>query len=526
MNATAKNLIVLAAATLLAGAFAVSPVVALADDFGGWGTSYADSSWDSGFGSSYGDSGWDSGWGTSYADSSWDSGWGTSYADSDWGSGWGTSYADSDWSSGWGTSYADAGWDSGWGTSYADSSWDSGWGTSYADADWGTDWGTSYADSDWSTGWGSSYADSDWDSGWGTSYADSDWDVADDWGIAQDEWGIEQDDWGSYGGSPVVWGDSYGGGDFFGGVSWGTSWGGTSYGGCIGSSCGSSCSGSSCDRPPRCTGSSCRVATCSGSSCDDNDLNVTCDVSDTSIEEGDCVTFSIDTSGGNSPFDYSWSGDTEDEGGNHRTIEVCYDDSGTYRVTGRATDDDSDSDSDSCPAVVVDNCSGSSCDDEDFDVECEVSDRTIDEGDCVTFRANVDGGNSPFDYDWNGDIEGEDDDNRTVRVCYDDEGTYEVSVVVRDDDNERQSDSCPSVEVDNGGGTARRNTPSGDLASIDAVYLSQIPYTGPEDILVLAGFGLALAAIGIGGAVALRRRSDRKAIANRIASFKASNLTR
>jgi LPXTG-motif cell wall-anchored protein len=165
-----------------------------------------------------------------------------------------------------------------------------------------------------------------------------------------------------------------------------------------------------------------------------------------------------------------------------------------------------------------------------------VSDTTVEEGDCVTYRVSVDGGDSPFEYDWNGDLEGEDDDeDETIRVCYDDEGDYEVTIVVEDDDGNRESDTC-EIEVDNDNGddddrdvnvfNDRDDDPSGTLASVDAVYLSQIPYTGPAETAALVATGLAVLGLGFGAAVALKKRSMRKETADRIAAFKAANLAK
>jgi LPXTG-motif cell wall-anchored protein len=299
-------------------------------------------------------------------------------------------------------------------------------------------------------------------------------------------------------------------------------WGnGLNNGGCVGAFCGNNRNNGGC------TGSS-----CNGNN-DNDDLQAECTVDDTSIEEGDCVTYRVTTKGGDSPFDYEWSGDTRGEDDGDSSFKVCYPKAGTYEVEVEVTDDDNQKDADSCK-VKVENKDDD--DDNDFDVECRVSDSTIDEGDCVTYSVRIDGGDSPFEYDWNGDLEGEDDDNeKTIRVCYDDAGDYDVTIVVEDDDGNRESDTC-EVEVDNdtrGTNSSssrsysnRNDSPNGTLASIDSVYLSQIPYTGPEETAALVAAGLAVIGLGFGAAISLKKRAMRKQTADRVAAFKAANLAK
>ena len=344
------------------------------------------------------------------------------------------------------------------------------------------------------------------------------------------EYAYGSDDYGgydyNYGNSPV---GGYGPGYNLGGGSYSSplafNWGGN--GGCTGSSCNGGNGG--------CSGSSCNGG-CTGSSCDrDEDLDVECIPADSEIEIGDRVTFRAEVDGGDGTIRYDWSGDAN---GTDRTVSRTFTRAGTYEIEIKVTDRDGDRASDTCVVEVEDDdCDEDDDDcDEDFDVQCIPSDRTIDEGDCVTYRVEVDGGDSPFEYDWNGDLEGNrNDDERTIRVCYDDAGDYEVSIVVEDDDGNRESDTC-EVEVDNDRDNdndrnvrlfnGRDDGPSGTLASVDSVYLSQIPYTGPEETAALVAAGLAVIGLGFGAAVSLKKRSMRQETAGRIAAFKAANLAK
>jgi hypothetical protein len=546
--------------------------------------------------------------------------------------------------------YGAGGYDYDYGYTYdygADSGYDYDYGYTYdygADSGYDYDYGYTYdygADSGYDYDYGYTY---DYGSEDSSAY-DYDYDYTYDYG-AEDDYGYDYEDYGyDYEDYGYDYEDNYA--DY--GYDYGDDYGDIGYdirpvdyapgrapsffddfsGGCSGN-CSrdrepiARCTGSSCDddREPTCHGDC--DDDCNGNDCDhDEDIQVECVASDSTIDEGDCVTYSVRVSGGDSPFDYDWSGDTEGEDDNERTIRVCYDDSGDYEVEVEVTDDDGDRDSDTCEIEVEDDscngdecdededfdaecvqsdtrieegdsvtfraevdggdspfeydwsgdangddrtitkrfthegtytvdlevtddegrraedsctvrvededsCSGSGCDDdEDFDVECRVSDSTIDEGDCVTYSVSVDGGDSPFEYDWNGDLEGErNDDERTIRVCYDDSGDYEVSVVVEDDDGNRESDTC-EVEVDDDRHTViDRDRPNGTLASIDSVYLSQIPYTGPGSTAALIAAALAVLGIGFGAAITLKKRSIRKQNSDRVAAFKANNLAK
>ena len=80
-------------------------------------------------------------------------------------------------------------------------------------------------------------------------------------------------------------------------------------------------------------------------------------------------------------------------------------------------------------------------------VSCDVSDTSVEEGDRVTFEADVSGGYPPYDYEWNGDIDGDDD---TERVRFDDNGRYDVEVTVTDSRGNEDSDDCSTVRVGDG----------------------------------------------------------------------------
>lgn len=162
--------------------------------------------------------------------------------------------------------------------------------------------------------------------------------------------------------------------------------------------------------------------------------------------------------------------------------------------------------------------------DDDLDVVCRVSDTFIEEGDTVRFEADVDGGDSPFDYDWRGDIDG---DDRTETVRFNREGRYQVSVRVEDDNGDVATDDCPDIIVDDGGNNIiinnTPNPPSGNLASLNSVFLSQVPYTGPKETLTVIGYIVAMFVWSVTIVFFIAKRKGKSLVSDRISQFKNKN---
>ncbi|MEN9921238.1 MAG: hypothetical protein RLZZ517_216 [Candidatus Parcubacteria bacterium] len=255
-----------------------------------------------------------------------------------------------------------------------------------------------------------------------------------------------------------------------------------------------------------------------------NPIDVTCSVSDRNIEDGDEVTYTADAEGGRGSYTYRWYGDAS---GSSRSITEEYNNSGTYYAYVRVTDQDGRSATANCDSVRVDDNNN---DDEDFDVTCKVSDTSIEEGDTVRFTAEVDGGDSPFDYDWSGDL---DDDRRTFTAKFNSDGRYEVELRVRDDEGRVARDTCPIVRVDNDDNddndrdvnvtTGNLSSGNGTYSGVSSVYLNQIPYTGPEDVAKGIAFVVGILAWSIAAALIIRNRMNKHAVSNRIAAFKEAN---
>jgi plastocyanin len=259
----------------------------------------------------------------------------------------------------------------------------------------------------------------------------------------------------------------------------------------------------------------------------DSNPSASCSVSRTRVDVGQSVTFSSNVSGGKSPYTYRWSGDTT---GSSSSRTTTFNREGTYRVYLEVTDDNGRRSTDTCATVVVED-DDDYYDDYDLDVECRVSNTRVREGEYVTFEAIVRDGKSPYRYTWSGDVRGSD---RRERVRFNEEGRYTAEVTVRDDAGNRETERCDVVRVDRDDdydddyyNVITTSTPinpgTGNLASVNSVYLSQLPYTGPEDIAKVIGYISLLLLISSIIGYSLLNNRKRKEVSNRIKAFKEAN---
>jgi hypothetical protein len=247
------------------------------------------------------------------------------------------------------------------------------------------------------------------------------------------------------------------------------------------------------------------------------DLNVICIPSDRTIEEGDSVTFEAEVSGGTSPFTYRWTGDVTSSS---RVVTARFDHEGTYRTTVKVTDSKGRTDTAECEVRVEEDE-----EDEDFDAICVPARSTVDRNERVTIEARVEGGDRPYDYDWSGDADGDDDE---ITVRFSREGTYEIDLKVTDDEGRTARDTCEVRVRDNDDDDDRDINVVTDTIpyvppSIGSVYLNQVPYTGPEDVAKGAAFVGILLAWSVAGAMILRKKKAKAEVANRVAAFKEAN---
>jgi LPXTG-motif cell wall-anchored protein len=245
-----------------------------------------------------------------------------------------------------------------------------------------------------------------------------------------------------------------------------------------------------------------------------------CTVSRTRIEAGQSVTFTANASGGKSPYTYRWTGDIS---GSTSSRTVTFNNPGTYRVYLEVTDANNRRDTDTCATIIVED----RYDYYNLDVECRVSDTRAREGDRITFEAIVRDGKSPYTYRWSGDVSGT---NRTESVRFNREGRYTAEVTVRDSNGNSRTASCGTVRVERENDVRVITTttqtplpPTGNLASVNSVLLSQLPYTGPEDTAKVLGYIALLLLLSSIFGYSLLKNKNKKTISDKVKAFKENN---
>ncbi len=242
-------------------------------------------------------------------------------------------------------------------------------------------------------------------------------------------------------------------------------------------------------------------------------------MSDRTIEEGESVTFEADVDGGKAPYTYRWTGDVSS---NNRSVTTRFNQEGTYEATVRVTDSRGRTATANCDVTVEEEEE----DEEDFDAICVPSDRTIREGERVTFTAEVEGGDRPYEYDWSGDADG---DDREISVRFNREGRYEIDLEVTDDEGRTARDTCEirvneeDEDDDRDVNVSTGTYTSGGNPTVGSVYLNQVPYTGPEEVAKGVAFATILLAWSIATAMIIRNRMNKNTISKRIANFKEAN---
>lgn len=250
-------------------------------------------------------------------------------------------------------------------------------------------------------------------------------------------------------------------------------------------------------------------------------LTGSCYPSPSVVRKGENVTWYVNVNGGNGNYSYSWSG-TDGLFGTGSSVYRSYSTTGSKTASVLVTSGNK-SITVNCGTAVVENNNHNN---DDFSVTCKASPSRVDRDERVRWIATVRGvDENDVDFRWSGDASGNDQE---VTERYNDSGTYRATVRARYN-GRTETDTC-TVRVDgnnngNGNVTLYSNpTPTGNLASLNSVYLSQVPYTGVEDNWKLAGIATLLALLSAWIAyeiVARKIKSDRK---NAIANFKAENL--
>jgi len=206
-----------------------------------------------------------------------------------------------------------------------------------------------------------------------------------------------------------------------------------------------------------------------------NNLSVSCSASPSSPEVDEDVTWRANASGGDGDYDYDWSG-TDDLEGDSRTVTWSYDDDGTKRATV-TVDSDGQTASASC-SVSVDEEE----EEDDLSVSCYANPTSVQTGTRMNWYVRVTGGDGDYDYEWEGDDD-LDSSSRSPTMTYYSAGRKSAEVTVSDDSGNEDSDTC-SVNVN----SVLAFTQTYQPVAPEAVYLSQVPYTGIADNYKLSLF--------------------------------------
>ncbi|MDQ3014383.1 MAG: SpaA isopeptide-forming pilin-related protein [bacterium] len=211
------------------------------------------------------------------------------------------------------------------------------------------------------------------------------------------------------------------------------------------------------------------------------DLSLYCTASDTSIEEGDRVTYRAYASGGNGNYNYDWSG-TDGLDGDDDRVSKTYNSSGSKTARIRVTSDGMTATA-QCYTHVDEE------DEENLTGQCWVTPSKAKIDETVTWHADADGGTGNYRYRWTGsdNLRGNDDE---VTKRYSSTGEKYGTVTITSG-NDSITKTC-HVDIKSTPIVAAPTEPTPPKSG--GVYLSQLPYTGASDNLKIGLFMLGLLA--------------------------------
>lgn len=249
---------------------------------------------------------------------------------------------------------------------------------------------------------------------------------------------------------------------------------------------------------------------------EDDDLTGSCDVSDSTVEPGENVTFSSDASGGDTPYSFSWDLEGSSDDDNTQNVTTSYNSEGRYDGTVTITDDSGEEITRTCSVRVKEDDNGGGGGgggdrlpprddddngdvrgdrDEDFSVQCLPDSSTYRIGEQVLFEATIDGDidEDDVEFSWGGDGNFDEDEEKAT-AQYTTSGVKTVEVEA-EYDGDTESDTC-YVQIGRG----------------DGVTLDQVPYTGPGDVAKTLGFITTLILLALAGGYAVVRRREEDGI--------------
>ncbi|HWS19728.1 MAG TPA: PKD domain-containing protein [Nitrososphaera sp.] len=159
--------------------------------------------------------------------------------------------------------------------------------------------------------------------------------------------------------------------------------------------------------------------------------------------------FQANITDGAPPYSYNWDFGDGSEGSDEQTVEHTFEEAGTYNVTLTAIDTDNQNVSDNIEISVEEPPPPSP----PTTITEPLTTEIISNGTqgvapaTFEFQANITGGREPYTINWDFGDGSEGSDEQTVEHTFEEAGTYDVSFVVTDADNEEASNSIEiSVE--------------------------------------------------------------------------------
>jgi PKD repeat protein len=157
--------------------------------------------------------------------------------------------------------------------------------------------------------------------------------------------------------------------------------------------------------------------------------------------------FQANITGGREPYTINWDFGDASEGSDEQTVEHTFEEAGTYNVTLAAIDTDNQNVSDSIEISVEEPPLSPTTITEPLTAEIISNATQAFAPATIRLDANITGGAPPYSYTWDFGDGSEGSDEQTVEHTFEEAGTYDVSLVVTDADNEEASNSIEiSVE--------------------------------------------------------------------------------
>lgn len=170
------------------------------------------------------------------------------------------------------------------------------------------------------------------------------------------------------------------------------------------------------------------------------ELVVSCSVDQTSIIEGEAVTYSAGVSGGGGSYDYTWLSNSLPVGLKISSHEEVFDQSGTYSgISVQVESQDGSIEIADCPTVYVA---------PSMTASCSVSPTTVKQGESITWSAKTLNGTPPFTYEWAGINEIIDKTTQTFSTAVNTVGTQSSAVYVTDSKGAKATGKCDPITVE------------------------------------------------------------------------------